>query len=299
MTDILHKVQMFLDTACQKQVAIPDKLIEEFGEACKSAIKKQFTDKRENKFTIRASNIGRPLCQLQRDKNEVKGESIAYNTKMRNLLGDLIEATAVLILKSSGVEVKSEQKRVRYNISDKSHIDGQFDVEIDNKIWDIKSASPFAFEHKFKNGFEAVVADDNFGYLSQGYLYAEADKKKFGGWIAINKSTGEWAIAETPLDDTKYKKKAIKLVKDNAKSIIDKEPFKRCFSDIEETYRKQPTGNRILNFVCGYCQYKKPCWGDTLEYLPQQQSKGQRPKWVWYTQLNNRKEEYENSQQKS
>ena len=185
MTDILHKVQMFLDTACQEQVDIPEKLIEEFGEACKNAIKKLFTDKRENKFSIRASNVGRPLCQLQMEKNEVKGESVSYNTKMRNLLGDLIEATAVLVLKSSGVEVKNEQKRVKYNLSDKSHIDGQFDVEIDNKIWDIKSASPFAFEHKFKNGFESVVADDNFGYLSQGYLYATADNKKFGGWIAI------------------------------------------------------------------------------------------------------------------
>ena len=65
MSDILHKVQMFLDTACREQVDIPDKLIEEFGEACKNAIKTQFTDRRNNKFTIRASNIGRPLCQLQ------------------------------------------------------------------------------------------------------------------------------------------------------------------------------------------------------------------------------------------
>ena len=31
MTDILHKVQMFLDTACQEQVDIPEKLIEELS----------------------------------------------------------------------------------------------------------------------------------------------------------------------------------------------------------------------------------------------------------------------------
>ena len=118
MSDILHKVQMFLDTACQKQVVIPDKLIDEFGEACKNAIKKQFTDKRPNKFTIRASNIGRPLCQLQMEKDGAKGESPPYSTKMRNLLGDLIEATAVLILKSSGVKIASEQKSVRYTFPD-------------------------------------------------------------------------------------------------------------------------------------------------------------------------------------
>ena len=295
MSDILHKVQMFLDTACQKQVVIPDKLIDEFGEACKNAIKKQFTDKRPNKFTIRASNIGRPLCQLQMEKDGAKGESPPYSTKMRNLLGDLIEATAVLILKSSGVKVTSEQKSVRYTFPDGTHIDGTFDVEIDKKIWDIKSASPFAFEHKFKNGFTSLVADDSFGYLSQGYVYAEADKKKFGGWIAINKSTGEWTVTETPLADDEHKKKAIEMAYENAKSIVANKPFKRCFTDIEETYRRKPTGNRILNFICGYCSYKKPCWGDEIQYLPQQQSQGQRPKWVWYTQLNNPKKEYENT----
>ena len=287
MSDILHKVQMFLDTAWREQVDIPDKLIEEFGEACKNAIKKQFTDRRNNKFTIRASNIGRPLCQLQMEKDGATGESPSYSNKMRNLFGDLIEAAAVLILKSSGVAVTNEQKSVRYNFPDGTHLDGTFDVEIDKKIWDIKSASPFEFDHNFKNGFKALVDDDSFGYLSQGYVYAEADKKKFAGWIAINKSTGEWTVTETPLADDKYKKQAIKLAHDNAKSITTNKPFKRCFTDIEETYRRKPTGNRILNFVCGYCPYKKPCWGDQIQYLPQQQSQGQNPKWVWYTQLNN------------
>ena len=32
-------------------------------------------------------------------------------------------------------------------------------------------------------GFDAVVEKDVFGYKSQGYLYADAENKKFGGWI--------------------------------------------------------------------------------------------------------------------
>ena len=294
--DILHKVQTFLDTACEKQVVISDKLIEEFGEACKTAIKKQFTDKRPDKFKVRASNVGRPLCQLQMEKNGAKGESQPYSAKMRNLFGDLIEATAVLILKSSGVEGTNEQKSVRYDVSNSTHIDGTFDVEIDNKIWDIKSASPFAFEHKFKNGFNALVKDDTFGYLEQGYVYSEAVNKKFGGWIAINKSTGEWAVTETPLADDIHKNKAIKTVKDNTKSIKKNLPFKRCFTDVEEMYRRKPTGNRVLGFECSYCPYKKECWGDEIQYLPQQASQGLKPKWIWYTQLNNPKVENENEQ---
>ena len=294
--DILNKVQTFLDAACEKQVVISDKLIEEFGEACKTAIKKQFTDKRPNKFKLRASNVGRPLCQLQMEKNGAKGESQPYSAKMRNLFGDLIEATAVLVLKSSGVEVTNEQKSVRYDVSNGTHIDGTFDVEIDNKIWDIKSASPFAFDHKFKNGFNALTKGDTFGYVEQGYVYAEAEKKKFGGWIAINKSTGEWAVTETPLADDEHRAKALKKVKDNSDAIKKNLPFERCFTDVEEMYRRKPTGNRVLGFECSYCPYKKDCWGDEIQHLPQQSSQGLNPKWVWYTKLNNPKQANENKQ---
>ena len=294
--DILHKVQTFLDAACEEQVVISDKLIEEFGEACKTAIKKQFTDKRPNKFRVRASNVGRPLCQLQMEKTGAKGESQPYNAKMRNLFGDLIEATAVLVLKSSGVEVTNEQKSVRYDVSNGTHIDGTFDVEIDNKIWDIKSASPFAFDHKFKNGFNALAKGDTFGYVEQGYVYAEAEKKKFGGWIAINKSTGEWTVTETPLADDEHRAKALKKVKDNSDAIKKNLPFERCFTDVEEMYRRKPTGNRVLGFECSYCPYKKDCWGDEIQHLPQQSSQGLNPKWVWYTKLNNPKQANENKQ---
>jgi len=34
-----------------------------------------------------------------------------------------------------------------------------------------------------------------------------------------------------------------------------------------------------------------PCWGDGLQHLPQQQSKGKNPKWVWYTSVTNPKKD--------
>ena len=71
-------------------------------------------------------------------------------------------------------------------------------------------------------------------------------------------------------------------------------PFKRCYDDVAETFRSKPTGNRVLGFVCSYCPYKLPCWGrDKLQLLPQQQSKGKNPKWVWYTSVTNPKKETE------
>ena len=295
---ILENVQSFLKMATDDSVAVSDKLIDEFGEMCKDAFRKQFTNKREKSFRARMSNIGKPLCQLQMEKSNAEPEGQPYNNKMRNTFGDLIEALAVTIIKASGLKVDSTQKSVSYNM-DKSKIDGTYDIEIGNSIYDIKSASPYAFEHKFgdEGGFNSIVEDDSFGYLSQGYLYSDSENKKFGGWIVINKSTGEWLVTETPTEDEKYKNIAINLSKENLHALDEGKPFRRCFSDIEETFRKIPTGNRVLGIVCSFCPYKFPCWGkDKLQYLPQQQSKGKSPKWVYYTEVNNPRETNEDTQ---
>ena len=296
MTDILSKVQLYLDKVSKEPVEISDKLVEEFGEACKSALRKQFAEERRSKFEPRMSNIGRPLCQLQMESKNVKGEGQPYNVKMRNTFGDLIEALAIFVLKSSGVVIEDEQKNVKYKFGE-SDIKGRLDVSIDKKVWDIKSASPYSFEKKFGTlgGFEEVVKDDAFGYASQGYLYSASEKIPFGGWIVINKSTGEWTVCETPLADDQYREKALDDAEKNLKALKNNEPFKRCYNDIEETFRTKKTGNKVLGTVCSFCPYKLPCWGSKLQLLQQQQSKGKNPKWVWYTQINNPKQEDESA----
>ena len=229
MNDILHKVQLYLSKATKEPVDISDKLVEEFGEACKSALRKQFTEERRSGFKPRMSNVGRPLCQLQMEAQNIKGEGQPYNVKMRNTFGDLIEALSIFVLKSAGVKIEDEQKNVKYKFNG-STIEGRYDVKINKKIWDIKSASPYSFKNKFgeAGGFEAVVKDDVFGYVSQGYLYSESEKLPFGGWIVINKSTGEWVVCETPLIDEEYKVNAIQTAKNNIHSLEKKKPFKKC-----------------------------------------------------------------------
>ncbi len=292
MNNILYKVQQYLGKASKESVKLDKGLVEEFGEACKNALLKQFEDQRRNKFEPRMSNIGRPLCQLQMEAKGVKGEGQPYNVKVRNTFGDIIEALAIFIMKSAGVNIKNEQKKVKYKFNG-SEVEGKQDVEIDEKIWDIKSASPYSFEKKFgeEGGFLEVVKEDSFGYASQGFLYGESQNKKFGGWIAINKSTGEWTVCETPAMIEPHKTEALKKAKDNLKALKDKVPFKKQYEDIAETFRGKPTGNRVLGFVCSYCPYKLPCWGSKLQLLQQQQSKGKNPKWVWYTEVNNPKQE--------
>ena len=283
---------MFLTEANKASVDISSTIVNEFGEACKQAFKKQFTDTRENKFRIRMSSIGRPLCQLQMEKSGAEAEPMPYNAKMRNLFGDLIEASAVAIMKAAGIRIEDLQKEVKLKLG-KQTIKGTYDVKIQNKIWDIKSASPYSFDHKFgeDGGVDAILKQDTFGYVSQGYLYSNAEKTDFGGWIAINKSTGEWSIAETPLSDSKYSKDAIELAQKNMEALESNAPFKRLFKDEEEFFNKKATGNRTLGLECRFCAYKKPCWGKNLQYLPQQQSKALNPKWVWYTEVNNPREE--------
>ena len=292
MNNILYKVQQYLGKASKESVKLDKRLVEEFGEACKNALLKQFEDQRRDKFEPRMSNIGRPLCQLQMEAKGVKGEGQPYNVKVRNTFGDIIEALAIFIMKSAGVNIKNEQKKVKYKFNG-SEVEGKQDVEIDEKIWDIKSASPYSFEKKFgeEGGFLEVVKEDSFGYASQGFLYGESQNKKFGGWIAINKSTGEWTVCETPAMIEPHKTEALKKAKDNLKALKDKVPFKKQYDDIAETFRGKPTGNRVLGFVCSYCPYKLPCWGSKLQLLQQQQSKGKNPKWVWYTEVNNPKQE--------
>ena len=293
MNNILFKVQQYLDSVSKNPVQLDKRLVEEFGEACKNALLKQFEEERKDKFELRMSNVGRPLCQLQMEAKGIKGEGQPYNVRMRNTFGDLIEALAIFVMKSAGVNIKNEQKKVTYKFNEGS-IEGRQDVEIDEKIWDIKSASPYSFEKKFgeAGGFTEVVRDDSFGYASQGFLYGESQGKNYGGWIAINKSTGESTVCETPAAVEEYKKNALDTAKKNVKAIKSGEPFKRCYDDIAETFRSKPTGNRVLGFVCSYCPYKLPCWGrDKLQLLPQQQSKGKNPKWVWYTSVTNPKDE--------
>ena len=279
---------MFLAEANKASVEVSDELIEEFGNACKGAFKKQFTEKRQKEFSYRMSNIGKPLCQLQMEKSGAESEPLPYNFKMRNLFGDLIEASAITIMKASGVEVKDIQKKVKLK-TEKEEISGTMDVKIGGKVWDIKSASPWSFTNKFgdNGGFDSVAKDDNFGYVSQGYMYGEADKSDFAGWIVINKSTGEWCVTETPAQDKNYKTNAIATAKKNIDALQKNIPFKRCFTDEEEYFYKKPTGNRVLGFTCSFCPYKRSCWGDKIKYLPQQQSKGKTPKYIWYTKINN------------
>jgi hypothetical protein len=137
-------------------------------------------------------------------------------------------------------------------------------------------------------GYNNIKKDDVFGYVPQGYLYAEAANSTFGGWIAINKATGEWAVCETPLVHEEDRQAALKLADKNIRSVLGKEKFERSFSDEPETYKDKVTGsikrtgNRLMDRTCGYCGFKRHCWPDAAYKQKVTSTANTKPR-VWYT----------------
>lgn len=287
MSPILIRMKSFLEQSQASSTVIDEKLIVEFGETCKNILRKQFITGREGAFRLRMSNVGRPLCQLQLEKAGVPAENEPYNNIVKNTYGDLVEALLVFILKASGCNVQDEQIPADLIIGG-IDLQGTADIEIDNMIYDIKSASDWSFKHKFgpECSFNTVAKDDAFGYVAQGFLYGWACVKPFGGWIVCNKVTGEINIIETPEHTEDIQKSVWDLVANNIIALVSKKDFKRCFEDVPEKFNRKETGNRYLGFVCSYCSRKNSCW-DNLVYCPQPASESKNPKWYYYTHREN------------
>ena len=274
----------FLSRAARGETEMSPHIINEFAENCKQALNKQFNEKKTD-FRLRMSNIGKPLCQLQMQALGAQEAAPSYDFKMRMAMGDVLEALIIAVIQASGIEIKNKHGKVKLPLNKKSSIEGEFDIELDDGIYDIKTASPFAFENKFKpdDAYERIKESDAFGYVTQGHGYGMASDKPFKGWIALNKSTGEITIAEAK--DTKQEREDVyDKIQHTYKSISKRKAFRRCFTDVEEVFYKKPTGNRTLGIECSYCPYKTRCWKN-LEFKRQLPSKGRNPKWIWYTHI--------------
>ena len=198
--------------------------------------------------------------------------------KIKITYGYMTEVIAVAILKSAGVDIVALNQKTRLETS-LGDLNGEFDlmIDIDGELsmWDIKSASKFAFERKFSS-YKYLKEGDSFGYVDQlwGYTLAERVKYpdlKIGGWIVISKETGEMLVCPAdPGDEDEYRRK----IKNTLNRFLEADDtnFKREFSDVPETFYKKETGNRKLGVTCSYCSFKFSCW-ENLEYRPKAKSK--------------------------
>lgn len=199
---------------------------------------------------LRMSNIGKPCSRsLWYDVNgDDKVESLSPETRLKFMIGDIVEALVIYLAKEAGHSVTEQQAEIEME-----GIKGHIDCVIDDELVDIKSASSFAMK-KFKNG--TLPDDDPFGYISQISGYGNALGKKRGTFLAFDKSSGELATyTHSQLENTEIKIKEVKA------AVALPEPPDRCF----ETIKDRQTGRQKLGVNCSYCSHKHTCWAGELD----------------------------------
>lgn len=288
------KLKMIMDRLSNREsVQIDETLIQETVKSFEETLRRQLTS--ENKdFTLRMSNLGRPNCQLYHEKNNSPKDRLPYNHILRMLIGDAVESYTDLFLKASGLNVSGgkDEVKLHFHLEDNKivSVSGTSDIDIEELVWDIKSASPFMYETKWSKGFDKIYEEDTFGYCAQLYGYSKAQKKKAGGWIVVNKSSGEFMVVPFTPDNEQLEK-----IRNDAKETVkyitdDSAKFAKCFSDQDELFYKKKTGNKVLPFVCVMCGYKGSCWPNA-QLKPKAKSKAANPQTVWYTEYHEEENE--------
>lgn len=202
---------------------------------------------RNKNFTLRMSNVGRAPRQLWFEKNSEIINAPSPSTQIKFLYGHLLEEIVLMLARISGHVVTDEQKEAELN-----GITGHMDCKIDGEVVDIKTASKFAFK-KFQNG--TLADEDNFGYLSQLACYEASEGTENGGFLVLNKESGELCLYRP--DD--MEKPNIKETIDDIISTVNSNDIPdKCFEPIPDGKK----GNMKLPKQCNWCSYKFECHKD-------------------------------------
>ena len=232
-----------------KSLNLSEESIEQFGESMKDVLRHWSTPTPRSTTTLRMSNIGRPNRQLWFDmKTEQQAQEIPPSTFIKFLYGHMLEEVVLLLVKLAGHTVSDEQKNVKIK-----GIEGHMDCVIDGEVIDVKTASGYAFK-KFKNG--TLAEDDTFGYMSQLAGYEAGHGTSNGGFLAMNKESGELALyIPEELDKPNIETK-IDTVK---KSLKKSAPPELCYKPIPDG----SSGNMKLPRGCFFCRHKLECHKDS------------------------------------
>ena len=270
-------LHQYMENAVKGKTTMADTTIKQVADDIADALKRQFgSGKTSGDFGLRMSNVGRPTCQLWFEKNHPeKALPLPTTFIMNMMLGDIVEAVFKGLLKEAGVPYEDEGQ-VTLSLSDGTDINGTYDIVINGAVDDVKSASNWSYQNKFES-YETLADKDGFGYVGQLAGYAKASGKRVGGWWVVNKANGQFkyvSAANMDLDEEIGKiENTVRTLKDNK--------FERCFEPEVETFRREPTGNTILNNNCIFCSYRFTCW-PTLEERPALASKAKDPRMVPY-----------------
>ena len=205
--------------------------------------------KRNTDFTVRMSNVGKPSRQLWYEKRDPEGRGgIDGATQIKFLYGHLLEEVVLMLVRMAGHKVTDEQKEVVVN-----GITGHMDCKINGEVVDVKTASRFAF-NKFRDG--RLAQDDPFGYLGQLAGYEKAEGTENGGFLVLNKESGELCMylpddLDKPNIDTRISELLPALELDTPPAL--------CYDPIPDGKK----GNMKLAKGCSWCKYKYKCHSDS------------------------------------
>ena len=202
---------------------------------------------REKDGKLRMSILGKPARQLWYDRfspKKTKDYDASLNIKF--LYGHILEHLLLYLVELTGHKVTDQQKKVEID-----NIKGHIDAKIDGEVCDVKSASSFSFK-KFKNG--ELVGDDPFGYHAQLSGYEEGVGTNQGGFLVMDKSSGDVCFYKP---DELAKPNVPNLIKTLQETLKRKSPPDRCYQ-LSET----KGGNKSLPIGCQFCAHKWECYKD-------------------------------------
>ena len=231
-----------------KPLKITEQQYESFGKFMEHALRDWATPRAARKFTLRMSNIGKPSRQLWYDMHSDRTSSgVPAPTMIKFLYGHILERLVLFLVEIAGHKVTDEQKEIKID-----GIMGHMDCKIDGEVIDIKSASGYGFK-KFKTG--TLPEDDSFGYMAQLAGYETAEGSEAGGFLAINKETGELCLFLPEELDKPNIRTRIKKVKS---ALNEKNPPELCYAPVADG----SSGNFKLARECTYCPHKFECHKD-------------------------------------
>ena len=219
-----------------------------------SMINRRLTE-RSDKGSLRMSNAG-TKCDRKLwytvHKNEL-AEPIAPHTRLKFLIGDILEEIILTLAKAAGHTVDGEQTTLEV-----AGVKGHRDAVIDGMVIDVKSANSRSFD-KFK--YHKLHTEDPFNYLVQLGLYVDASKdedivtyREEGAFLAVDKELGHLVLDRYRNRDID----CVKLIEDKKEMLQGAEPVGRYYSDKPDG----KSGNMVIPMECKYCPFKEHCWRD-------------------------------------
>lgn len=226
-------------------------VFERFGKNMEKMLTRQVTPYVRKSRNITFSALGYGARRLYYQYNGTPSEPFSPQTKMKFMLGNVVEELMLSLAELAGHTVEHQQARIEYK-----GITGYCDAVIDGVMVDVKSAASFSFK-KIKDGLND--SNDLFGYRMQlaGYTIGgpQANKTDCALWV-MDKQLGHIALAPFTVPNMPDVDAKIKVVNEVYNQTT---PPSHCYDLVPEG----KAGNLKLPIGCSYCPFNKECYKDS------------------------------------